>query len=377
MNYNSFGYHIFVFLSFFGQSLFIFVELILNKINFGNKKEGNVPERNSKKESSLVIQYIFNDLSVDIITYRDTINIIIISLLFLLVDSTKVAISSFNIIKNEQKLIFNEEYYFLELLFLYILSYYIYKLKLYKHQYISLILILIFGLIRNLMKVNYNLQTLLILLFQIFITFFESIIILYIKGLMKYKFFSIYKVCYVFGIINSILSIIIFFMASYIPCGSSICNVYYHNKRYFDNIYNAFSYYNISKKFALFLISIFFGIVKLLFYVIINNFTVYHLFLFIQNQEFISAIYTEIISKRKIIIIALVIITYIFEFFAILVFQENIELNFCEINKDIKKNIRERAKNEVPLLETDNNNDSSFEGEEEEYNDVKVEEKMN
>ena len=77
---------LFVFLSFFGQSLFIFVELILNKINFGNKKEGNVPERNSKKESSLVIQYIFNDLSVDIITCRDTINIIIISLLLLLVD---------------------------------------------------------------------------------------------------------------------------------------------------------------------------------------------------------------------------------------------------------------------------------------------------
>ena len=97
---------LFVFLSFFGQSLFIIVEIILNKFIFKNKNKDNDYKKSSNKESSLVIQYIFNDLS-DNITFRDAIHIAIISLLYLLVDSTKAVISSLRIIKDEQKLIFN------------------------------------------------------------------------------------------------------------------------------------------------------------------------------------------------------------------------------------------------------------------------------
>ena len=363
---------LFVFLSFFGQSLFIIVEIILNKFIFKNKNKDNDYKKSSNKESSLVIQYIFNDLS-DNITFRDTIHIAIISLLYLLVDSTKAVISSLRIIKDEQKLIFNEEYYFLQLLFLYLLSYFIYKTRLYKHQYYSIIIILIIGLIRYLIKIKYQLESFIFLLFQIFITFFESIITLYIKGLMKYKFFSPYKACYFFGIINTILVLIIFFIVSYIPCDNFLCNVYHNGKYYFDNIYTIFPNYSLSNKIALFFVSIFLGIIKLITYVIIHNFTVCHLFLFIQNQEFTAGIYSEILKKGNVFFIVLIIISYILEIFTILVFQENIELNFYDLNKNTKQNIQKRANNEAPILNAENNNESSDENdddaEEEKNND--------
>ena len=363
---------LFVFLSFFGQSLFIIVEIILNKFIFKNKNKDNDYKKSSNKESSLVIQYIFNDLS-DNITFRDTIHIAIISLLYLLVDSTKAVISSLRIIKDEQKLIFNEEYYFLQLLFLYLLSYFIYKTRLYKHQYYSIIIILIIGLIRYLIKIKYQLESFIFLLFQIFITFFESIITLYIKGLMKYKFFSPYKACYFFGIINTILVLIIFFIVSYISCDNFLCNVYHNGKYYFDNIYTIFPNYSLSNKIALFFVSIFLGIIKLITYVIIHNFTVCHLFLFIQNQEFTAGIYSEILKKGNVFFIVLIIISYILEIFTILVFQENIELNFYDLNKNTKQNIQKRANNEAPILNAENNNESSDENdddaEEEKNND--------
>ena len=60
------------------------------------------------------------------------------------------------------------------------------------------------------------------------------------------------------------------------------------------------------------------------------------------------------------------IIGYLILLFAILIYHESIILNFCKLNKDTKKNIDKRQKEDILLMEKDNNainkrNDSDYE----------------
>ena len=52
-------------LSYIGQSLFIFVELILNKYFFKNKSENNIPEEN-EHTNIVPIKYIFIIYQIDL-----------------------------------------------------------------------------------------------------------------------------------------------------------------------------------------------------------------------------------------------------------------------------------------------------------------------
>ena len=56
-----------------------------------------------------------------------------------------------------------------------------------------------------------------------------------------------------------------------------------------------------------------------------SKYTIFHLFLFIQNKEFINNLFN---GFRDIIMSSIISISYILEFFMVLVFLEVIELNF-------------------------------------------------
>ena len=89
------------------------------------------------------------------------------------------------------------------------------------------------------------------LLLEIFVSFLESLFIIYSKGLMEFKFFSPYKATYIFGLINSLLLLIIYIIVLIIPykCNSE-CSCDYFTNSYsctnylcnllFDNIKNPF-----------------------------------------------------------------------------------------------------------------------------------------
>ena len=80
----------------------------------------------------------------------------------------------------------------------------------------------------------------------------------------------------------------------------------------------------------------------------IYNFTIFHFFLYNSFFEFVSIIINMILdynSLRFILIIACLI-----EMFAMLVFIEIIELNFCFLNLNLRKNIIFRASSEINSL---------------------------
>jgi hypothetical protein len=186
-------------------------------------------------------------------------------------------------------------------------------------------------------------------------TLLESIVIVYIKGLMEYKYFSPYKICYLFGLINNtiiiIISLIVFFFVEY---NDNDCYFQEGEICFFENFFIKIKDLGILRFLYIISFSIVFGILKLLSNIIINKYTIFHLFLFIQNKEFTNSLYNGISDIIRSVTIS---ISYILEFFMILVFLEIIEFNFWGLNKNIKRNIKDRADNEVKLSLTNNENE--------------------
>lgn len=365
-NYDNYNILLNMLLTYFGQIFFFIPELILKNSVF--KKRNSSSNISSKRESKPhIIIYIFNDYS-EKLTYKDIILIGSASLLLLVVDYFKLFIQ----IKNgeeAEELIFNEQYNFVELFFLFILSYLIYKIRFYKHQYCSIFSILILGIFRYIIKIIYFYNSsikfpefLYDIILLIIIALCEAFIFVYQKGLMEYKYFSPYKICYIFGSINTIITLIILIISSYIKCGPNFfCSLKYDENYYFDNIFQIIKNYNYKQLIVLFFGSIIYGFLKLLINITMNKFTVCHIFLLLQNKELTSCVFEEIRKRSGIIILAVILVNHILEFFVILVFLEIIELKFCGLDKNLKKNIKDRADDETRLsLKTEDNIDDNF-----------------
>ena len=86
----------------------------------------------------------------------------------------------------------------------------------------------------------------------------------------------------------------------------------------------------------------------------IYDFTIYHLYIPFLIENFISDIYS---NGKDIIFIVFLISCFCIEFIMILVFLEIIEFNFCNFNKNLKRNIELRAIIDSSLSIEDNCDD--------------------
>ena len=334
-------------LIYIGQFL-CFIPIIISK-KYNNKKSS---AKNYK--SPIEIVYIFNN-SNNFITFKDKILIIIVCFLTLINDIINILINYLIKIGN---ILFNQEFYFMEYLLLFLISKSIFKLNYYKHQNYSIIFIILFGLLKYLAKlyseknlVNNYKEIILVLLLQILQAFIDSYIIGNVKILMEYKYLSPYHICSTFGLINGFITIISYFIVTYIPCNNNFCELIYNNEHYFDNIYSIFdNIYPI--EIFLYIYTIFqSGIYQILIYTIVNDFTICHIFLFYQIIEFADS-FIEIFSTNiNIVVLYILIICGIFEIFIVLVLLEIIELGFCGLNYNTKRNIKKRALIESKLSE--------------------------
>ena len=118
---------------------------------------------------------------------------------------------------------------------------------------------------------------------------------------------------------------------------------------------------NVGQIFLLFFYSIFYSLQHFINLLIINNFTVFHSILIVTFGEFINGFF-DLIPNFELFNYIMNIITYFFQLIGVLVFNEVIELNFCGLNRNLKKNIMFRAANEVESIynlkgEIDNESD--------------------
>ena len=188
--------------AYFGRSLGIFFELIRKK----NAENKNISLSNIKEKK--MINYIFGDKSNNKITIKDKIFIILISFLILINDYIYIFIDILG--KNNK----NNDFVFLKFFFLFIVSFYIFKINYYQHHKISISIIILLGIFK--LTINLILQLnnsgfidlLKLIALYILNSFFYSIYIGYFKGLMEYKYFSPYKVTFIFGFTNFLLELL-------------------------------------------------------------------------------------------------------------------------------------------------------------------------
>jgi len=248
--------------------------------------------------------------------------------------------------KEIKEIYYEENFILIEFIVIFLISKFS-KEVFYKHQNISFLILILVEIIKTvfLLRDNYSLQSEDIFLIFLNIIYYIVYAIYYIivYKLMKYHYISPYKINYIIGIINLPIIIIIYIIISFTPLGDK------DNYYYYDSIFNLFK--NIRNLNAINIILIItlpfvFGILLLLENKIIYNFTIYHVYINSLLDNFIAIIFKKTEFPVKIFLF----LSFFNELLMILIFLEFIELNFCGLNENLKRNIEKRALIESSLI---------------------------
>ena len=244
---------------------------------------------------------------------------------------------------------FGEIYKFLDVFFLYLAFRLFHKVIFYRHQYVAIIIIILMGLGRFIIKFFFdkelkkkfddNFDYTLIIVIIVF-PFIDSIKIYFLEKYMIYHYYSPFFICILIGFIYLLISGIFIFIFYNIDCDPDIC-------RYLSN--ERMEVPNDGQIFLLIGYSIFYSAEHLMNLITINSFTAFHLILVVTLGTLINGFY-DLYPKFKLFDLILNIVVYSFQIIGVLVFIEAIELNFCGLNSNLKKNIMFRAGNEVESI---------------------------
>ena len=315
------------------SKLFVIIPYIIYKIRMNkvNKKDNNIIINNTL-HSNIVL--IHEDKTDDKIPGK---------IRYLLLSATIFFIQSFLFLISGK---IKSNSWIWDILITSILYYFIFKIKLYRHHYLSIILIISIGLVIDIVAGNIQSDisnNFIYLLLRFLREILYSLHDVINKYIMEKKFGSIYEIALSNGIIN------IIFLGIF-----SIINYYCLD---FDKFGEYFSNFNINELFAGLIIMIIQFILYLCTLITNRNYTPCHIFIiFVFGQ---LGIYINF-SKNSIIVI-IVIICLIFILFLSLIFNEIIEINVCGLSYNTKRNIILRAEIEdLKINKKDTNTDSSI-----------------
>ena len=232
-------------------------------------------------------------------------------------------------------------FWIFDMIFVCILSYFIFNNKLYRHHYFSIIIILILGIIMNIIngkgkKINYN-----NLLIMLFISILSSFNLVINKYLMDNLLFIEYEICFYEGFSCLILSIIGLIIFTKYNIGNN------------DDFFEYYDLINTKEIIVIILSSISQLIISLFGLMTIHYYTIFHYFIFFIFNE--GDYYSYSLSKWKLYIN---LILYVLFLFLILVFNENFELNCFGLEKYTKINIIKRA-NEDYITNSEDNDETN------------------
>ena len=255
--------------------------------------------------------------------------------------------------------------YVLTLLFVSLISIFLFKNEYYKHQYISLILIISISLSRELynifdhFKTEYHTEwTMNLLPYIIVLLIINSAFLSLAIGTSKYCmdtfYISPYKLTYIVGIIKSVILIILCIITSVIECREDFSYFCWTQD---DGIIHFDSFVSFFKKkdqlFSAFSSMFFFAIVGLLINIFIQKYTLFHYILYMKISGCIQFIHGLIFYNDKYSAGEIIreIIFDVLDLILLLIFLEVIELNFCGLSENLKKNIMKRAADDELLTD--------------------------
>ena len=260
-----------------------------------------------------------------------------------IIDFIAKIIDSYNWIKGGNCLI----YWPSNILLMSLFSYLLLKMKLYKHHFLSIIIIILISVAHTFFSGNLSLDTLKENYKGYIIYFFTegTFNILYVL----YKFFMIkksiksYGILFFQGLIELILGIIVLAITT----------------KYCPELDSLFIFIEgiDGKEIFRFVSLIFINFITFVtIFIILDIFTSFHIFLLNIISEIIICLAEDIFNSNFYIMIIVYSIFLIFSVFVVLVFIEIIHLNFCGLSYMTKKNIEERARLDS-MLNDDNDDD--------------------
>ena len=241
-----------------------------------------------------------------------------------------------------------------DILFISIFSYFIFKIKLYLHHYLSVLLIICIGIVLDVYLQHYifnDKDYFVSMIFKFFSEIFLSLGFIIDKYTMEKKFCSPYELCFYHGFINFIFSLIC------LPFSKEIG---------LDNYSEFFSNPSLEKFYAFIILMLTQFIFNIFILIINKNTTPCHILIMIIIGLFgpyIRALGND--AKTALIIM----VGLLFILFFTLVFNEILEINCFGLQENTKKNIANRATIERIIIGEINIEDDEdiCEEEEEEY----------
>ena len=251
----------------------------------------------------------------------------------------------------------------LDIIFVSLFSFLILKTKFYKHQFyviiLSIILIIILSLLES-TNMKISTEEIIKTALKIFSLIFNNLVIVIDKYIIEKKSATVFEIFFYNGLITLILNLIylIVWNNNEIPDDDEFFYgkelVKYRRKRYFDNFFAYINEIKIKKRFEIVnIISEIFleFFIRLLFLYTIKFFCPSYLLLILLIQKIPSLFYNKYIDWNS-YKAYLTIIIFCFLIFLSLVLIEIIELNFCGLAENTKKNIQLRA--QLDALEAEN-----------------------
>ena len=246
-------------------------------------------------------------------------------------------------------------YWILNIFIASVFYYLIFKIKLYKHHYLSMILIIVIGIILDLVLENLQydiVNELKFVLLRLLSEILFSLNFVLIKYLFEKKFCSIYEISLSNGIINTSLYIIL-----------AIFDHYFFKLDNFGEYFEKFNIHELLVMIGLMITQL--GL-NLCILIINKTNTPCHIFIIYVFGQF--AYYVDFSKISIIIIICLLLIL-----FMSLIFNEIIEINWFGFEKNTNKNIIKRARMEsVDLLNLDMKLIKDKEGVDNEENELDI-----
>lgn len=293
----------------------------------------------------------------------------LIGIIYLIHDFAYIFSDRYMLMKGKR--IFLSNNFFYAFIVLLLISIIFFKDTYYKHQYISVIFIISLGILRYIIKLSQKINidettsesVLLEILFHVTIYTCLSVYISLSKVFMEKFYISPWQTSLLVGIINLTLNLTLYIIFSCISSEeeTTFFSLKYGNNYYIDNIINFFTEYSFLKVVLYFLCHLITSMRYIIFNVILKSYTVFHIFLSYQIVSFLRDIINIFTADEYYIIFdILIIISFIIEVFASLVFLEIIELNFCDLNTNLKKNIELRAIADSQDFPISNERDLSF-----------------
>lgn len=355
-----------------GFLLNIFPELISNKCSKTKRKETT---NNLKEESTKAIEFIYSIQYDKSLSKKDIIKFFVLCLFLIITDLIEIIenIIDYNhTIKTKNgSFEYEDDYLFLEFLVIYFLPLWFTDIIYYKHQKITFIILSLIEFIKSsyfkFFYDNFSFADAWIIVLNIISAIIFSTSFAYIKGLMKYKYISSYKCCYMIGMITVPIILLIYFILSFFNLGNcdEVDEIIENN--FCVSIFELFKGAQLTgiNIIRLIIFSLLYGILVSIIIKIINDFTLYHIYTIILIENYVKNIMNAIKEVKPLIILS---ISLFIELIMILIFLELIEVKFCGLNKDIKKNIELRAITESTLINDNNNKDEDDDDDDDEIN---------